>query len=91
MPICGESGQRLWYRQHHAHHDTPLHAHAALWLIPECIGIGSISYLSTFEGMGILSLSGSAIAVAILSLVVLSVAAHSQLSETDSRNLLEAS
>jgi len=79
----------LLYRLYQKKDQTALHGYAALWLLLECIGIGCISYFSTFGGTGILSLSYSALTTAILSTIVLLVATHGQLSSTDTQQLLK--
>jgi amino acid transporter len=79
----------LLYRHYQQSDQAPLHGYAALWLFVECIGIGGISYGSTFDGIGVLSLTHSALATAILSAMVLQVAARGQLSRLESQQLLE--
>lgn len=78
----------LVYRQYANNDQVPLHGYAALWLLVECLGIGCISYYSTFAGTGSLSLLQSALATAILSAIVLQVARQGRLSDIDSQQLL---
>jgi len=76
------------YKKSQNKSDYEMHLQSGWWVLPQCIGISIISYLSDFQGIGIIPFGYDFIAVAIFSYLILQLAYKIKLPQNKAQILL---